>query len=314
MVLQAIPNYAMSYFRFSDSVLRELESFLADFFWQGGNVAKIHWIAWHKMCLPKEQGGLGFKRLKEFNLALLTKQAWRVSICPDSVIHKILSHKYFRGSTFFEAKLGSTPSYTWRSLWATWDILAAGLRWQVGNGNSIAVVGHPWLPQPMTFQLIRRPISLPEHSKVAQLIMTSNDWDEPLVCAEFSPEDADCILNIILRGQDVEDELIWHYETNGRFSVRSAYWLALTLREEGSGSNPNADWQFIWKSKASPKVLMFAWRCVQNSLPTADNLQQKMIPSEGCAAFLRTRKTSYIFFFIAASLDWSGQFQDSPGA
>ncbi|KAL0312259.1 UNVERIFIED_CONTAM: hypothetical protein Sradi_5625200 [Sesamum radiatum] len=44
-VLQTIPNYAMSCFRFPDSVLRELESILADFFWQGGNVAKIHWIA-----------------------------------------------------------------------------------------------------------------------------------------------------------------------------------------------------------------------------------------------------------------------------
>ncbi|KAL0378748.1 UNVERIFIED_CONTAM: hypothetical protein Sradi_3180300 [Sesamum radiatum] len=205
-------------------------------------------------------------------------------MCSDSVVHTILSHKYFRGSTFFEAKLGSSPSYTWRSLWATRDILAAGLRWQVGNGHSISVVGHPWLPRPMTFQLIRRPISLTEYSKVAQLIRATNVWDEPLIRAEFAPEDAECILNIIPRGQDVEDELIWHYETNGRFSVRSAYRLALTFREEGSGSNSRIGWQFIWKSKAPPKVLMFAWRCVQNSLPTADNLLRKMIPSEGCAA------------------------------
>ncbi|KAL0312260.1 UNVERIFIED_CONTAM: hypothetical protein Sradi_5625300 [Sesamum radiatum] len=119
----------------------------------------------------------------------------------------------------------------------------------------------------MTFQLIRRPISLTEYSKVAQLIRAPNVWDEPLIRAEFAPEDAECILNITPRGQDVEDELIWHYETNGRFSIRSAYRLALTFREEGSGSNSRIGWQFIWKSKAPPKVLMFAWRCVQNSSP-----------------------------------------------
>ncbi|KAL0432092.1 UNVERIFIED_CONTAM: hypothetical protein Sradi_0835200 [Sesamum radiatum] len=267
-VLQTIPNYAMSFFRFPNSTLKELEGILADFFWQGGNVTKIHWIAWHKLCLPKEQGGLGFKRLREFNLALLTKQ--------------VLSSKYFRGSTFFEAKLGSTPSYTWRSIWATRDILAAGLHWRVGNGNSIRVLGHPWLPRPMTFQLIRRHFSLTEHSKVAQLILASNEWNEPLIRAEFSPEDTGCILSISPRGQEVEDELIWHYEAHGRFSVRSAYLLASTLREDGAGSNPRVGWQFIWKSKAPPKVLMFAWRCVHNSLPTADNEEEDDL-NGGCA-------------------------------
>ncbi|KAL0345945.1 UNVERIFIED_CONTAM: hypothetical protein Sradi_4425800 [Sesamum radiatum] len=259
---------------------------LSRFFLAGGNVTKIHWIAWHKLCLRKKQGGLGFKRLREFNLSLLTKQAWRVSMCPDSVAHQVLSTKYFQGSTFFEAKLGSAPLYTWRSIWATRDILAAGLHWRVGNGNSIRVFGHPWLPRPMTLSLLDALFSLPEHSKVAQLILASNEWDEPLICAEFSPEYADCILSINPRGQEVEDELIWHYEVHGRFSVRSAYLLASTLKEDGAGSNPRVGWQFIWKSKAPPKVLMFAWRCVHNSLPTADNLKRKMISTGGCAGCL----------------------------
>ena len=45
-------------------------------FWrdQKGDKKKITWISWEKLCIPKSQGGMGLKLLKEFNLALLAKQ------------------------------------------------------------------------------------------------------------------------------------------------------------------------------------------------------------------------------------------------
>ncbi|KAL0394339.1 UNVERIFIED_CONTAM: hypothetical protein Slati_4400100 [Sesamum latifolium] len=171
----------MSCFRLPDSLLRDLESLMSNFFWNCGTESKIHWKAWPKLCLPRTSGGLGFCRLKEYDLALLAKQEWRVSMGTRGVLNAVLRQKYFPGATFFEARLGSFSSYIWRSIWEARDLLAAGIRWQVGDGHSILILEHPWLLRPSTFQPIARPVSLRGDTSVASLITSNKDWNEALI-------------------------------------------------------------------------------------------------------------------------------------
>ncbi|KAL5865105.1 hypothetical protein ACOSQ3_002619 [Xanthoceras sorbifolium] len=51
------------------------------------------------------------------------------------------------------------------------------------------------------------------------------DWNMELVKNSFSPENADAILSIPHSPR--EDALCWHFDKLGKFSVRSAYWLAI---------------------------------------------------------------------------------------
>lgn len=75
----AIPTYIMSCFKLPISVTNKLESIKRQFWWKNSkDKAAIHWIAWDKLTQPKRQGGLGFRRTHDYNLALLMKQAWRV--------------------------------------------------------------------------------------------------------------------------------------------------------------------------------------------------------------------------------------------
>ena len=68
------------------------------------------------MSRIKEEGGMGFKDLKAFNLAMLEKQGWRIMTKPNSLFYKVFKSKYFRLTSFLGAKPGLRPSWTWQSL------------------------------------------------------------------------------------------------------------------------------------------------------------------------------------------------------
>lgn len=98
------------------------------------------------MCNLKSAGGLGFRNLREFNLALIGKHRWRLMKYPEKLVSKVYKARYFPNETFLNAKIGGSPSYIWRSMVETQSMLKQGLSCRIGDGQQINILGDPWLP------------------------------------------------------------------------------------------------------------------------------------------------------------------------
>ena len=75
-VAQAIPNYAMNIYLLPSDLYKELEIMMNSFWWgtkRNGDQG-IHWCRWDSMCKPKSFGGIGLKKIRDFNIAMLGKQ------------------------------------------------------------------------------------------------------------------------------------------------------------------------------------------------------------------------------------------------
>ncbi|XP_023917793.1 uncharacterized protein LOC112029335 [Quercus suber] len=210
-IAQATPTYTMSCFKLPDSLCKELNSMMRNFWWgQKDKERKMVWISWEKLCVPKSEGGIGFKDLKAFNLSLLAKQGWRLQQNPNSITYKLLKAKYFKGSNFMEAKLGRRPSYMWRSLLAAREVLERGSRWLIGDGKKVKIWEDRWLPTPFTFKVVSSRSQVQMLDRVEQLIdREKGAWNVELVKNNFVAHEAEVIFSIPISITLPEDSQIW---------------------------------------------------------------------------------------------------------
>ncbi|XP_050222528.1 uncharacterized protein LOC126672620 [Mercurialis annua] len=106
-VAQSMPNYVMNVFLIK-------------------NVCLIRFGGVEIKRRRKKFSGMGFKRVRDFNIAMLARQAWRFLSMENNLIVKVFKAKYFPETSFLEASLRSNPSYVWRSLFECKSVMEKG--------------------------------------------------------------------------------------------------------------------------------------------------------------------------------------------
>lgn len=305
-VAQAIPTFAMGCFDLSKTLCDQIGAMICRYWWNNQEGKhKIHWLSREQMLKPKEEGGLGFRDIHHFNLAMLAKQGWRLLRDPDSLCARVLKAKYFPDTSVLEARQRSGMSYAWRSILRGIDIVKKGMIWRVGDGVGLSIWNDPWLPR----DSVRKPITprgatlLTEVSELMD--PATGSWDTAFVRNIFWEEDASLILALPVHG-DCDKLLAWHFDKHGRFSVKSAYKVSRDdpiqkHRTGGQGSSVTGGskvWKDLWKLKCPSKIKHFLWRLSHNSHPLRGNLIRRGIHIDSnCVACGRVIEDGAHLFF-----------------
>ncbi|BBH03116.1 glycoside hydrolase family 28 protein / polygalacturonase pectinase family protein [Prunus dulcis] len=210
-------------FKFPKVVCNEISSDIAKFWWgksEGGN--GIHWKSWKALCLAKGDGGLGFRDLAKFNLALLAKQTWRIIPTPNALWVRILKARNYPDCEFKDAVLGHRPSWIWTSILEGRDVLMGRARVQIMNGADTNIWGNNWIPDNGIITPITHvPSNAPQ--MVSDIInMQNRTWSLDRVGSYLSWETQKQILAILIGSSGQRDKLVWPWTSNGLYSVKSS--------------------------------------------------------------------------------------------
>jgi acyl-CoA synthetase (AMP-forming)/AMP-acid ligase II len=158
------------------------------------------------MTMPKYAGGLGFRDIELFNLALLARQAWRLLQNPETLSAQILKAVYYPIGDVLTSRAGSHPSKIWRSILEGRDIMRQGLIRRIRTGESTHCWNDNWLPCGEAMRLIAclkaEQADIP--MRVAELIdATIASWNTQKLEEFFLPMDIEVIRSIPINSR-------WH--------------------------------------------------------------------------------------------------------
>ena len=88
------------------------------------------------------------------------------------------------------------------------NVLDRGLRWSIGNGQSVRIWGDRWLPTQNSFKVTNpRPQVFKGNTVDSLLDREGGGWDKNLMCSVFLPYEVDTILSIPISNTFPEDAL-----------------------------------------------------------------------------------------------------------
>ncbi|XP_019099570.1 PREDICTED: uncharacterized protein LOC104783445 [Camelina sativa] len=276
-VAQAIPTYVMSCFLLPQNVIGKLRGAISKFWWSTKNNNRgIHWIAWDKICVPLSCGGLGFRDLKEFNLALLAKQLWRLLRFPNSLLCRVLKGRYFRYSNPIDVGRANSPSFGWRSIIAAKPLLQKGLRKNIRSGFSTRVWTDNWIPAVPPRPAKDNGGPRDSNLYVNHLIdFETKEWKQDKLKEVVDPQDIPLILGLKPSKSFMVDDYLWVHTRSGQYTVKLGYLVASEGNTESQAVMEPSLTKLkghAWKLNAPRKIKHFIWQAIAGCIASCSRL------------------------------------------
>ncbi|XP_025702516.1 uncharacterized protein [Arachis hypogaea] len=280
-ILNPIANFDMQHMRIPKGICQKMEKMQRRFIWgDTPNQKRMHHVNWQTLCLPKNQGGMGLRRLNLVNDVFLMKLVWRLLTEPNNLWAQVFYHKYIHSRENSGINFKASDSPNWKELVKVWHIVENNCIRVVGDGTSISFWNDKWIPnEDCLARAAINPIPMErEEDLVANYIDNQGDWKLDNLYTLISPSIIDKIRAIPPPKSNLKDSLCWTKSSSGQFTIASAYKMLAEW-----DVNDNVDrWMRIWKWKGPERIKVFIWQLLHGKILTASRRASMMGTNPNC--------------------------------
>ena len=306
-VISGITTFWCSAFLLPKACINKINSMCSFFLWKG-NLEGHHStkVAWDRVTLTKDQGGLGVKDLLTWNRACCIRLIWLLFFREDSVWAAWFKEVILKGTLDNYWTIKPSQSYSWlvNKLIKARPIVFPLIKIRLENGRRARFWSPNWAPEGCILALQAASNSRLGISKTATIasLCRNGSW-----CLPPARSDAMLELYVYITTIELTDrEDYYEWEIQGKIStVFSTGDIYTYLR----GDIQNLIWtKLIWFSRAIPRHAFHFWLMMLNRCPTKDRLQSwglQVDPS--CLLCNSTTETrNHLYFECNYSFDlWS---------
>ena len=270
-VISGIIGFWSSVFFLPKKICRKINSLCSSFLWHGKtDIASGAKVAWHDVCFPKKEGGLGLRHIGSWIDTCALKLIWMMFFRAGSLWVAWIRQKYLSISSFW-ALNATNYAYSWifRRLLKLRPKALQFLSIKIGNGDSTFFWWDPWTPYGSLYHFLGvdgpSRLGIPLFSTVAE-VWNVDGWSLPNGRTERQVLLSAFISTITF--SSASDKAIW--VVNGlpclSFSSKDV-WNSIR------GSRALCSWaSLVWHKAVIPKHATTTWTFILNRNPTLDRM------------------------------------------
>jgi hypothetical protein len=263
--------------------------------------------------LPKDQGRLGFRLMKDINVLLIAKLGWKILSNHDALWISLFKEKYIKYGTLLSCPL-SSRSFIYNGIKSVVPLLKSGSCYIPHGSSSLYIWFSPWVPTLPNFQPVPRVSRLiKEHPlAISDLINpVTLTWNVSLLNFLFDSPTVTDVLKIKIRA--LSDALLWIVSASRVFTTKMAHHLYTSNRPPPVSPVTSVNWKDLWKLKLNHRLKLFLWKMVWNIVPKKDCISKSITTSQldsSCSLCSNTTDSLlHLFFFCPiARVIWRNSF------
>lgn len=136
-VITSTVNFWSSAFLLPKGCLDTIESMYSAFLWSGSpTITYKEKVSWEDVCNPKEEGGLGLRRLRDTGRVFALKLIWLLFTQTESLWVAWTKEYLLKDSSYRDVREGTLGSWAWRKLLKMRSLALDHMRHDVKDGRS----------------------------------------------------------------------------------------------------------------------------------------------------------------------------------